>query len=151
MALCKAIALPKRLNGGGFTYLLWGARGEVFAAVAPCAAAALIGDAPNDLPAALAKRIESSKRSMKDIKPKPVLHMAGETDPLVKFEWQKRTMDGLRKLNGCGEGKPWGDHCTLYPSATGTPVVTYIHPGGHQFPADVPSVIVKFFKEFAKP
>ena len=84
------------------------------------------------------------------LRPKPVLHMAGENDPLVQFEWQKRTIEELRKLNGCGEGKPWGEHCTLYPSKTGTPVVTYIHPGGHGLPEEVPPVIVKFFKEHAK-
>ncbi len=80
-------------NGGAFTYLLWAARGDVFAAVAPCAAAA-------------------DREFMQHLKPKPVLHVAGENDPLVRFEWQKRTMDELRKLNGCGEGKPWGEHCT---------------------------------------
>jgi polyhydroxybutyrate depolymerase len=129
---------PKRIyatghsNGGGFTYLLWAARGEVFAAVAPCAAAA---------------KLEFKPR----LKPKPVLHMAGENDPLVKFAWQQRTIDELRKINGCGEGQPWGEHCTLYPSKGGTPVVTYIHSGGHLLPDDVPPVIVKFFKLYAQP
>jgi hypothetical protein len=47
--------------------------------------------------------------------------------------------------------KPWGEHCTMYPSTGGTPVVTYIHSGGHLLPDDVPPVIVKFFKEHAKP
>ena len=84
---------------------------------------------------------------MENLQPKPVLHMAGENDPLVRFAWQQRTIDGLRKLNGCGEGKPWGERCTLYPSPSGTPVVTYIHPGGHELPTDVPPVIVKFFQE----
>ena len=65
------------------------------------------------------------------MKPKPVLHMAGENDPLVTFAWQQRTIDEVRKINGCGEGKPWGEHCTMYPSKGGTPVVTYIHSGGH--------------------
>ena len=119
-------------NGGGFTYLLWAARGDVFAAVAPCAAAA---------------KLEFKQH----IKAKPVLHMAGENDPLVRFEWQQRTIDEVRKINGCGDGQPWGEHCTLYPSKTGTPVVTYIHAGGHMMPDDVPPVIVKFFKENPKP
>ena len=129
---------PKRIyatghsNGGGFTYLLWAARGDVFAAVAPCAAVA---------------KLEFKPR----LKPKPVLHMAGENDPLVKFAWQQRTIDELRKLNGCGEGQPWGEHCTLYPSKGGTPVVTYIHAGGHLLPEDVPPLIVKFFKQYAQP
>lgn len=84
------------------------------------------------------------------MKPKPVLHVAGENDPLVKFAWQQRTIDELRKINGCGEGKPWGEHCTMYPSRIGTPVVAYIHSGGHLFLDDVPLVIVKFFKQYAK-
>lgn len=118
-------------NGGGFTYLLWAARGEQFAAFAPSGAAAA---------ASLAK-----------LKSAPVLHVAGETDPLVKFSWQKLTMDALRKLNQCGEGQPWGKYCTFYPSKINAPVVTFIHPGGHQFPSDAPPVMVRFFKEHAKP
>ncbi len=149
----KRIYATGHSNGGGFTYLLWAARGDVFAAVAPCATAALIGDGalPGDLPAAVARQAEASRRAMKNLKPKPVLHMAGESDPLVRFAWQKRTIDAVRKLDGCGNGKPWGENCTLYPSKTGTPVVTYIHSGGHQFPQDVPPIIVKFFKENPKP
>jgi polyhydroxybutyrate depolymerase len=119
-------------NGGGFSYLLWAARGNVLAAIAPCAAAA-----------------KWEFRPM--FKPKPVFHMAGENDPLVRFAWQRLTIDEVRKINGCGAGKPWGEHCTLYPSPAGNPVVTYIHSGGHELPSDVPPVIVKFFKEHPKP
>jgi polyhydroxybutyrate depolymerase len=115
-------------NGGAFTYLLWAARGDRFAAVAPSGAAA---DAL--FPA---------------LKPKPVLHAAGERDPLVKFTWQKETMDGLRRLNQCGEGQSWGKWCTLYRSKIGGPVVTLIYPGGHMPPREVPEIIVKFFKEY---
>jgi polyhydroxybutyrate depolymerase len=128
----KRIYATGHSNGGAFTYLLWAARGNVFAAVAPCAAAA---------------RPELKQR----MKPKPVFHMAGENDPLVRFAWQQRTIDDVRKLNGCGKGEPWGEHCTLYPSKGGTPVVTYIHSGGHLLPDDVPPLIVKFFKFCAKP
>jgi len=128
----KRIYATGHSNGGGFSYLLWAARGDVLAAIAPCAAAA---------------RPEFQQL----FKPKPVLHMGGENDPLVKFAWQQRTIDAVRKINGCGQGQPWGEHCTLYPSESGTPVVTYIHSGGHQFPEDVPPVIVKFFKQHAKP
>jgi polyhydroxybutyrate depolymerase len=118
-------------NGGGFTYLLWAARGDVFAAVAPSAAAAA--------------------RNRDALKPKPVLHLAGEKDTLVKYEWQQAMIAHLRKLNGCGEeGKKDGDLVTVYASPSGTPVWTYIHPGGHQFTADAPKVIVKFFKEQVK-
>ena len=118
-------------NGGAFTYLLWAARGDVFAAVAPSAAV--------------------GARQLKDLKPKPVLHVAGEKDALVKFEWQKLMIDRLLKLNGCDEGTPQGKWCTQYASKTGTPVVTMIHPGDHKFPEEAPSVIVKFFQQHALP
>jgi polyhydroxybutyrate depolymerase len=60
-------------------------------------------------------------------------------------------MPALRVTPPGKKDKPWGEHCTLYPSKGGTPVVTYIHSGGHQLPDDVPPVIVKFFKQQAKP
>ena len=120
-------------NGGGFTYLLWAARGDVFAAMAPSSAAS----ARNDVP----------------LKPKPVMHVAGEADPLVKYEWQKLMMNKLRQVNQCGEGKPWGDSkfCTEYVSSNGNPVITCIHPGNHSFLKEAPALIVKFFKQHAKP
>lgn len=125
----KRIYCTGHSNGGAFTYLLWAGRGEVFAAVAPSAAPAA--------PLLLAR-----------MKPKPAFHLAGEKDTLVKFEWQKMTMDAVRRLNGCGaEGKEWAKNCTLYPSKTGTPFIAGIHPGGHIFPREAPPLIVKFFKE----
>ena len=127
----KRIYATGHSNGGGFTYLLWAVRGDRFAAVAPCAAVA--------------------PKTMSLLKPKPVLHLAGEKDPLVKYAWQQLTMTAVRKLNECGEGSPWEKFCTLYPSKIGAPVVTFIHPGGHQFPTEAPATIVKFFKEHAKP
>lgn len=118
-------------NGGGFTYLLWAERADIFAAMAPSSAAAA--------------------QTFSKLKPKPAMHIAGETDPLVKYEWQKLTMQNLRKLNGCdAEGTSWAEHSTLYASKTGTPVVTCIHPGGHEFLKDAPPLIVKFFKEHQK-
>lgn len=114
-------------NGGGFTYLLWLARGNVFAAVAPSAAAAKYANR---------------------LTPKPAMMMGGEDDPLVKFAWQKRMMDVVRKLNGCAAtGESWDKQCTLYPSKSGTPVVTFVYPGGHEFNPAAPALIVKFFKQ----
>jgi polyhydroxybutyrate depolymerase len=118
-------------NGGGFTYLLWSARHDVFAAMAPSGSAAL--------------RLRGS------FKPLPVLHIAGENDPLVKYSWQTMMIESLRKDQKCGEGKPWQDKATLYPSEVGAPVVTYITDQGHKFPAEAPKLIVTFFKEHSKP
>lgn len=113
-------------NGGGFTYLLWAERGDIFAAVAPSGSAAL--------------RIRSS------LKPKPVLHVAGDNDPLVKYEWQKMMIDHLKSLNQCDEGKPWDGNTTIFESKLGCPVVTMITKEGHKFPQEAPAVIVKFFQ-----
>lgn len=115
-------------NGGGFTYLLWATRPKVFAAVAPSAAAA--------------------GKVRKLITPKPVMHLAGEKDILVKYRWQELTMAGIRRINQCeDEGKEWSRYGILYPSKLGTPVVTYIHPGTHKYPSEGSELIVKFFKE----
>lgn len=125
----KRIYATGHSNGGAFTYLLWAARGEKFAAFAPSAAVAV--------------------RAVPKLSPKPVLHVAGENDALVKFAWQERMMNALRRINQCGEGQPWGSEkgCTVYPSKAGAPVVTFIHPGTHQYPAAAPRIIVKFFQE----
>ncbi|HAL70869.1 MAG TPA: esterase [Verrucomicrobiales bacterium] len=119
-------------NGGGFTYLLWAARGDVFAAMAPSAAA--------------------SPGLMGKLKPKPVMHIAGENDPLVKYEWQQATIQAVVRLNQCGSGVAWDQdaNCTFHPSKIGTPVVTAIHPGDHKFHKDAPALIVKFFKQYAR-
>jgi polyhydroxybutyrate depolymerase len=127
----KRIYSTGHSNGGGFTYLLWEQRGEVFAALGPVAAAAL--------------------RVQGELKPKPLIHITGENDPLVKYEWQKITIERVKKLNGCEEtGKPAGEFCTEFASSGGTPVVTFIHPGKHEYPDDAAKRIVQFFKEHAK-
>lgn len=117
-------------NGGGFTYLLWAARPDQFAAFAPSAAAAA--------------------RSLAQLRPKPMLHVGGEADPLVKFAWQKATIDKVRELNQCGEGQPAGEFTTFYPSKVGAPVYTYITGGNHQFPPAAAAAIVKFFQSQQK-
>ncbi|MBI3881890.1 MAG: dienelactone hydrolase family protein [Verrucomicrobia bacterium] len=127
----KRIYSTGHSNGGGFTYLLWAARGDVFAAVAPSAAAS--------------PRTEAAQTMLK---PKPAMHLAGETDPLVKYEWQQAAMASVRKLNGCeAEGKPWDKQCLIYESKGGTPFVSFIHPGGHEFVKEAPPLIAKFFKQ----
>jgi polyhydroxybutyrate depolymerase len=128
----KRIYATGHSNGGSFTYLLWAMRGDQFAAMAPSAAVAFRF---NDL-----------------LKPKPVMHIMGESDPLVKTEWQIKQIDWLFKLNKCSaEGKPFGKYTLLYPSSLNTPVVVYSHPGGHTYPADADSLVVKFFKDNPHP
>ena len=79
--------------------------------------------------------------------PKPVRHIAGEKEPLVQFAGPERTMEAVRKLNGCdAAGKPAGKFYTEYTSKSGPPLVTFIHPGGHEIPDEAPKRIVEFFK-----
>jgi polyhydroxybutyrate depolymerase len=127
----KRVYASGHSNGGGFTYTLWSARGDAFAAVAPSSA------------------VFTEKAGK--LKPKPVLHLAGEKDALVKFAWQEAMIERLKKLNGCdGKGKSAGKYCTEYGSKGGPVVVAYVHPGGHEFPAEAAARIVEFFKGQAK-
>ena len=68
-----------------------------------------------------------------------------EAKPFATLAWAR---DAVRKLNGCAAtGSPWGERCTIFPSASGTPVVEFIHPGGHEYPKGANAAIVRFFKE----
>ncbi len=128
----KRIYATGHSNGGGFTYLLWATRGDVFAAVAPSAA---VGG-----------------RVVNLLKPKPVLHIMGEKDALVKAEWQRAMGNQLLKINGTSTvGQVYAPYATLYPSQKQTPVVLYVHPGGHTYPAAANEVVIKFFKGIVKP
>lgn len=116
-------------NSGGFTYLLWKERPEVFASVAVSSAAALYAT---------------------QLAPKPAMILGGENDPLVKFAWQQRMMEIVRKTNGCdATAGSWQGGAKLYVSKTGTPLITYSHDGGHAMDASEPGLIVKFFRQTA--
>lgn len=128
----KRIYATGHSNGGSFTYLLWATRGDLLAAVAPSAGA--------------------SARVFRLLKPLPALHVAGERDEAVAFANQQRTMQRIRRLNGCeAQGQPWAEAGALvgtqFESKSGTPFVSLIHPGTHKFPEAAPALIVKFFKE----
>lgn len=116
-------------NGGGFTYLLWSQRPEVFAAVAPSAGGG----------------------SVRDLKPLPVMHIAGERDTVAQISRQQLLMAAVHRINGCEEtGREWARHCTLYPSPLGTPFVAFVHPGDHKYPAEAPPLVVRFFQEHSR-
>jgi polyhydroxybutyrate depolymerase len=131
-------------NGGTFTYVLWAARGETFAAFAPSATAtSMLINKPD------AEQVDVPGKP----RLRPVMHVAGENDNLVKYVWQERTIKQLRRINGCDEkGAPWGPAgATLYPSKAGGPVVAWVHQGKHGLPPKAAEQIVKFFKEYARP
>jgi polyhydroxybutyrate depolymerase len=114
-------------NGGAFSYLLWEQRSKTVKAIAPSGAAA---------------RLKST------LPPKPVFHIAGTNDPLVKYEWQTATMAAVRKINQTeAQGKTWAENCSVFAAPNGTPLVTFIHDDGHRFPSAAPPLIARFFKE----
>ena len=123
-------------NGAAFSYLLWQARPDVLAAIGSVAGS-LRGDGkpPSSL---------------------PVIHVAGEKDPIVKFAWQQMTFAAVKRFNACAEeGKPWAKEgvleATIYASSKGAPLVTAIHGGGHEYAKGSTELIVRFFKENPKP
>lgn len=115
-------------NGGLFTYVLWSQRPNVFAAFAPGGAIRL--------------------PSVQLIQPRPAFHYGGRSDQLARFAKQEKTIEEIRKLNGCeAQGESCGADCTRYPSASGNPVETFIHSGGHLYPPPVTELIVQFFRD----
>lgn len=115
-------------NGGRFTYLLMQQRGELFAAFGPSGSPSFIADMPT----------------------KPVFHVAGEKDPIVSFQQQSRTLDLIKRRNGCEEGKSVGKYTTKFEGKNDDDVVAYFHPGGHEFPKPIPELLVEFFKKHKK-
>jgi len=105
-------------NGGAFVYLLWAERGEALTAIAPSAAVL---------------RLEAAK-----FQPKPVLHLAGMNDDLVKFAWQERMLDHVLRINGGGPRQKSTPGEIRYAPTTpgkGAPTVVLLHSGGHSFPS----------------
>ena len=125
----KRIYVAGFSNGAGFTYALWSARGDQIVAVAACA-------------------MHTNEKKISTFSPKPLLQIAGKEDKLQSVAAQEKTALDVAKVNECGEGQPWGakKNCTLYPSKIGSPVVFYVHSGGHEIPKDAPALIVAFFK-----
>lgn len=113
-------------NGGGFTYLLWAKRRSVFAAFGPSGSIAA--------------------RDYGPLEPAPVFHIAGRQDTLVKFAWQERMTERLRRQHRCGPGEPKAGNVTLYPSAIGAPVATYFYDGGHTYPPEATGHLVAFLR-----
>ena len=114
-------------NGGRFVNVLWNTRGDRLAAL--CSGAGPGG------------------RLVEDALPKPVYIIAGENDQLVPFQGQRVSIELTRKRlkTDPSKAKVNGLERTE-PGVNGTELVTYIHPGGHQFPVEALAGVVKFFE-----
>ena len=115
-------------NGAGFTYLLWAERPAVFAAYAPVAG--------------------RMRPSVQPRQPKPLLHIGGLRDPQIRFADQRQAFEAAIRVNGVADrSAPCGNGCTIYGAAERTPVMTWIHPGGHVYPNTTSERIVTFFRD----
>lgn len=122
----KRVFAAGHSNGGWFTYVLWAARPDQFAAFAP--AAAVFG------------------RMVNSAKPKPALIIAGEKDRLVPIGMQRRTIDAVVGLNRATvKGEPWFGGAELHRSKIAD-VMTYVHAGAHPLPSNASDVVTRFFK-----
>ena len=115
-------------NGAHFTYLLWATRADVFAAFAPVAG--------------------RMRPSAQPTEPRPLLHVAGGQDRQVAFVDQRAAIATAVRVDGVG-GKTTacGSRCTLYGPASVTPVMTWIHAGGHEYPTGTSARIAAFFHD----
>jgi polyhydroxybutyrate depolymerase len=114
-------------NGANFTFLLWAERPTVFAAFA-----------------VVAGRL---RPSVEPKEPRPFLHIAGMTDAQIPLTDQLAAIETAKRANGAtGKAESCGAGCTLF-RASGAPVMTWIHSGGHVYPASASARIATFFRE----
>ena len=120
-------------NGSGFTALLLTLRGSTIAATAT-----LSGQ-----PAELEFNI-APVRSM--------FLMMGRADPLVPFEQQRQAIPRAQAKLAIDPATAKTDgYLTTANGPNNVELDTYIHPGGHDVPAEVPPLVVAFFQRHTRP
>lgn len=113
-------------NGAMFTYLLWSERASVFAAFAP-----------------VAGRLGASTTLTT---PRPLFHVGGTADPQVVIDDQRRAIRAAIEVNQVGGTQErCGTECTMHGPGSATPVMTWIHRGGHIYPRETSARIAMFF------
>jgi polyhydroxybutyrate depolymerase len=119
-------------NGAIFTYLLWAERPRVFAAFAP-----------------VAGRLAAS---VQPAEPRPIFHVAGELDGRISITSQEEAIAAARRIDRAADaGVPCGEGCTVYGADSPTPVMAWLHPGGHEYPETTSLRIARFFREHQLP
>ncbi|MBL8049275.1 MAG: hypothetical protein JNJ45_11410 [Chthonomonas sp.] len=116
-------------NGGGMSFLLWAARGEKLAAVAPFSSGGF-------------RRYNPTKQV-------PAFIGGGTGDETVKWPIQQASIDVALKLNDVKEVGKKGP-LTTYKGANGMEVQTYITDGGHKFDQKWVGPMVEFFKRHTR-
>jgi len=118
-------------NGARFVNVLWKMRGEKFAAF--CSSSGQGG------------------LMLRGATPKPIFIIAGEKDQLVPYQGQVMSVELTRRLLETDSSKAKTEGYTrTEPGINGTELVTYLHPGGHEFPPAALPLAVKFFQRHTK-
>src|SRR5262245_18565769 len=118
-------------NGARFANVLWKTRGEKFAAF--CSAAAQGG------------------LMIRDAKPRSIFAIAGENDRIVRYDDQVRSIEVYRSVLKTDSSKAvTKGYAKIEPGINGTELVTYLHPGGHEFPQNALPLVVEFFKRHSR-
>lgn len=119
-------------NGGRFAAVLWSARPDRFAA--------------------FASGCGQGGRWIRGAQPKPVMMIMGESDRIVPIRGQLRSVELARELLATNPAVATRDgYLTRENGVDGLELVTYIHPGGHEWPAESTPHLVEFFKRHALP
>lgn len=130
--LVRAKADPRRTfamghsNGGRFTYVLWGARGDRFVAYGPSGSPAL--------------------GMVRSFRPASAFVTAGESDRIVPFVGQKATIKQLERLDGIDLATGTKNGYVTLSTKGSLELGTYIHPGGHEYPHAAAEATVALFK-----
>ncbi len=118
-------------NGGRFTNVLWNMRGDKFAAF--CSGSGQGGEL------------------LLDAIPKSIFIIAGEKDALVPFQSQLLSVEYARKLLQTDSSRTvTHGHAQMEPGTNDTELVTYLHPGGHEWPQEATPMVVKFFQRHVR-
>lgn len=113
-------------NGARFVGILWVLRSDRFAAVAFSAAQA-------------DKLIEA-------VKPRPAFMGMGIHDDVIPFDWQRQSIKYAAARFGIRQRDLEHDGINLARNPNGIELMTFIHGGGHSWPAEQTRLIVDFFK-----
>jgi polyhydroxybutyrate depolymerase len=123
----KRVYLIGHSNGSRFVNVLWAMRGEKITALVSSSAQGgeLILQAPL----------------------RPIFMLMGEQDPIVPYRNQSKSIPLVQHLLQTDASQAVTDgYYRTEPGINGTELVTYIHPGGHEFATETLPAIVAFFK-----
>jgi polyhydroxybutyrate depolymerase len=84
---------------------------------------------------------------IRDAAPRSIFAIAGGNDPIVRYDGQARSIEVYRRVLKTDSSKAvTKGYAKIEPGINGTELVSYLHPGGHEFPPDALPLVIEFFK-----